>query len=106
MEIAGITRTINPARIRGIVNAVPSYFPDFAPDDFADVKPWSGLRPCSPDGMPYVGRLRAYENLSTATGHAMLGLSLGPITGKLISEILHAERPALDLSILAPDRYA
>ena len=106
MEIAGINEAINPARIRGIVNAVPNYFPEFTPDDFAGIKPWSGLRPCSPDGMPYLGRFRAYENLATATGHAMMGLSLGPITGKLIAEILHGERPDFDLSLLAPDRYA
>ncbi len=106
MEIAGLNDTINPARIRGIVNAVPDYFPEFTTEDFTAIKPWSGLRPCSPDGMPYVGRLRAYENLSTATGHAMMGLSLGPITGKLMCEILHEERPTLDLTLLAPDRYA
>ena len=106
MEIAGLSDTINPARIRGIVNAVPHYFPEFTPEDFAGIKPWSGLRPCSPDGMPYVGRFRAYENLATATGHAMMGLSLGPITGKIMAEILHSERPAFDLSPLAPDRFA
>ena len=105
MEIAGLNEAINPARIRGIVNAVPTYFPEFTPEDFAEIKPWSGLRPCSPDGMPYIGRFRAYENLATATGHAMMGLSLGPITGKLIAEILHGERPDFDLSLLAPDRY-
>lgn len=106
MEIAGISDTINPARIRGIVKAVPNYFPEFTPEDFADIKPWSGLRPCSPDGMPYLGRLRAYENLATATGHAMMGLSLGPITGKIMAQILHGERPQFDLSLLAPDRFA
>ena len=106
MEIAGLSETINPARIRGIVNAVPNYFPEFTPEDFAGIKPWSGLRPCSPDGMPYLGRVRAYENLTTATGHAMMGLSLGPITGKLMAEILHGERPSFDLSLLAPDRFA
>ncbi len=106
MEFSGISDTINPSRIRGIVNSVPKYFPEFAPEDFADVKPWSGLRPCSPDGLPYVGRFRAYENLATATGHAMMGLSLGPITGRLMADILHGERPAFDLSLLAPDRYA
>ena len=106
MEFSGIDEAINPARIRGIVNAVPQYFPEFTAEDFTGVKPWSGLRPCSPDGMPYIGRFRAYENLATATGHAMMGLSLGPITGHIMAEILHGERPAFDLSLVAPDRYA
>ena len=106
MEIAGIDDAINPARVRGIVNSVPRYFPEFTPEDFAGIQPWSGLRPCSPDGLPYVGRFRTYENLSTATGHAMMGLSLGPITGRVMADILHGDPPAFDLSLFAPDRYA
>ena len=70
------------------------------------IRPWSGLRPCSPDGLPYLGRTRAYENLCLATGHAMMGLSLGPITGQFIASILSGEKPALDLELLDPDRYA
>ena len=105
MEIAGISDTINPARVRGIVNSVSRYFPEFTPEDFAGVQPWSGLRPCSPDGLPYIGRFRAYENLATATGHAMMGLSLGPITGRVMADILHDAPPAFDLSLFAPDRY-
>jgi D-amino-acid dehydrogenase len=106
MEIAGLNESINPARVRGIINAVSRYFPDFKSEDFRDVKPWSGLRPCSPDGLPYVGRFAAYENLSTATGHAMMGLSLGPITGELLAAILCDEKPTFDLTLLSPDRYA
>jgi D-amino-acid dehydrogenase len=105
MEIAGLNETINPARVRGIINAVPRYFPDFTVEDFCGIKPWSGLRPCSPDGLPYVGRFGAYENLSTATGHAMMGLSLGPITGDLLAGILCDEKPAFDLTLLSPDRF-
>ena len=60
----------------------------------------------SPDGMPYIGRFARYENLSVATGHAMMGLSLGPITGKLMSEVLSNERPSIPLDQLSPDRYA
>lgn len=106
MEIAGLNQQINPARVRGIINAVPRYYPEFGPDDFRDCPPWCGLRPCSPDGLPYVGRTGQYDNLSIATGHAMLGLSLGPITGKLMSEVLSGTKPSIDLQLLSPDRYA
>jgi D-amino-acid dehydrogenase len=106
MELAGIDLTINPARVRGIVKAVPRYLPEFGPDDFAGVPAWCGLRPCPPDGLPYVGRTARYANLSTATGHAMMGLSLGPITGKLMAEILCGEEPSLDIEALNPDRYS
>ena len=106
MEIAGLNERINPRRVAGIIKSVPRYYPDFSPDDFASIRPWSGLRPCSPDGLPYLGRTRAYENLCLATGHAMMGLSLGPITGQFIASILSGEKPALDLELLDPDRYA
>lgn len=106
MEIAGLNEDINPVRVRGIVKAAVKYFPKFTPEDFAGVQPWRGLRPCSPDGMPYLGRTAKFSNLTLATGHAMMGLSLGPITGKLVSEILSGEQPSIDLSLLHPDRYA
>ena len=106
MEIAGLNQKIDPRRVRGITQAVPAYFPEFSAADFAGLSPWSGLRPCSPDGLPYLGRTRAYENLSLATGHAMMGLSLGPITGQIMAGILSDEKPASDIALLDPDRYA
>jgi D-amino-acid dehydrogenase len=105
MEMAGLNEEINPARVRGIVNSFCRYYPEFRPEDFDGIAPWRGLRPCSPDGLPFVGRTTKYENLAVATGHAMMGLSLGPITGKLISEILSGEKPSLEINLLSPDRY-
>jgi D-amino-acid dehydrogenase len=106
MEIAGLNEDINPVRVQGIIKAVPQYFPEFRVADFAGIQPWRGLRPCSPDGLPYLGRTRQYRNLTLATGHAMMGLSLGPITGKLVSELVLRERPSFDLTLLSPDRWA
>jgi D-amino-acid dehydrogenase len=73
--------------------------------DFENVTP-CGPRPCSPDGLPYLGRTRRFRNLCIATGHAMMDLSLGPISGKLIAELLSGESPCIDLRLLNPDRYA
>jgi D-amino-acid dehydrogenase len=107
MEIAGMNdQSINPRRIRGIVKAVPEYFPAFRETDFAEVKPWSGLRPCSPDGLPYLGRTLAAENVIVAAGHAMLGVSTAPATGRLVASLIGNEELPLDLSLLSPDRYA
>jgi D-amino-acid dehydrogenase len=104
MEITDTDLSINPARVRGIVKSVPNYLPDFRADDFDGVKPWAGLRPCSPDGLPYIGRFARYANLSVATGHAMMGLSLGPITGKLMAQILSNEKTSIEIEQLSPDR--
>jgi D-amino-acid dehydrogenase len=106
MELAGLNPSINATRVDAILQAVPRYLPEFGPDDFRGVPAWSGLRPCSPDGLPYVGRFGRYANLCAATGHSMMGLSLGPITGKLIAEILSGESPSIDVGALSPDRYA
>ena len=106
MELSGLTQKINPVRVQGILKAVPKYFPKFSAADFAGVEPWSGLRPCSPDGLPYLGRTAKYSNLIVAAGHAMMGMSLSPITGKIIGEIVDGEKPAFELKPLSPDRYA
>jgi D-amino-acid dehydrogenase len=106
MEIAGLNEDISPVRVRGIIAAATKYYPEFLPSDFDGVAPWRGLRPCTPDGMPYVGRTAKFANLSIATGHAMMGLSLGPVTGKLMAEVLAGETPQIDLTQLSPDRYA
>ncbi|MFI4951804.1 MAG: NAD(P)/FAD-dependent oxidoreductase [Burkholderiales bacterium] len=106
MELAGIDEGINPIRVRGIVKSIARYYPDFMPSQFEGAQVRSGLRPCSPDGLPYVGRFARFANLSTATGHAMMGVSLGPITGKLMAEILSDEPPSCSMEGLSPDRYA
>jgi D-amino-acid dehydrogenase len=106
MEITGLDQSVNPARVNGILKSIPRYFPAFSPDHFRGIAVWSGLRPCSPDGLPYIGRFGRYDNLLAAAGHAMMGLSLGPITGRLIAEILASEPPSIPLNLLSPDRYA
>ncbi len=106
MEIAGMDQSIDVHRVRGITQSIPRYYPDFKPEDFRDLPVWVGLRPCSPDGLPYVGRFGRHANLSVATGHAMMGLSLAPITGKLMAEVLSDEKPSMELGLLNPDRHA
>jgi len=105
MEIAGLNEDISPVRVRGIIDSFCRYYPEFRASDFDGVQPWRGLRPCSPDGLPYLGRTNKYSNLSLCTGHAMMGLSLGPVSGRLMAEVLAGEKPSHDLTLLSPDRY-
>jgi len=69
-------------------------------------KVWHGLRPCSPDGLPYIGRAKKFKNLILATGHSMLGISLGPGTGKLVAEMVNEEKPVMDLLPFNPERFS
>jgi D-amino-acid dehydrogenase len=105
MELAGLDESINPVRVQGIIDSIPKYFPQFSANDFQGLPAWRGFRPCSPDGLPYVGRFSGYRNLSAATGHAMMGLSLGPITGKLMAQVLSDEKCSIDLQMLDPNRF-
>ncbi len=106
MEIGGLGTEINPARVRGIIKAATRYFPEFKISDFDGLEPWVGLRPVSPDGMPYLGKNPRLDNLVVATGHAMMGLSLAPVTGKLVTEILTNRPSFIPLGALAPDRFS
>lgn len=104
MEIGGNDESITQSRIRGIINSISRYFPEFRASDFDGIQPWAGLRPCSPDGLPYLGRV-GNRNLLIATGHAMMGLSLAPITGRIVGELITDGRSEFDLTMLSPLRF-
>jgi D-amino-acid dehydrogenase len=66
---------------------------------------WRGLRPCSPDGLPYIGRVKHFQNLTLATGHGMMGISLGPATGKLVSEVITNQKTTMNIQPFEPLRF-
>jgi D-amino-acid dehydrogenase len=105
MEIGKINKQVNINRVKGIVESVPRYLPDFklAVPEEKDI--WFGFRPCSPDGLPYIGMSGKYKNLAIATGHAMIGLALGPATGKLIAEAFNGEKASMDIGLFSPGRF-
>ncbi len=105
MEVGGLDLTVNPARVHGIVKSVNAYFPKFSEDSFKGVQPWAGLRPVSPDGIPYLGKARGLENLVVNCGHAMMGLSLGPVSGRLAADLLAGDEPFRPIDAMAPGRF-
>lgn len=104
MEIGGINHDIRKSRVRAIAKAGESYYNRLKIEQTEIDKAECGLRPCTPDGIPYIGRTSKCNNLTIATGHAMMGWSLGPATGKLVSEIISDEKTSLNLSPFNPDR--
>jgi len=104
MELAGINDTINPKRVKAISKAVSNYYQGLSLTQEEEASADFGLRPCSPDGLPYIGRTHKYKNLIIASGHAMMGWSLGPPTGKLVSEIISDKKLSLDIKPFHPER--
>jgi D-amino-acid dehydrogenase len=105
MEISGVNHSINMQRVKGIVDSIPKYYPDMKISMPLKEKVWHGLRPCSPDGLPYIGRSDRFENLIIATGHSMMGLSLGPATGLLVAEIIDHKKSSMDIELFRPFRF-
>jgi D-amino-acid dehydrogenase len=105
MEINGVDHSINMNRVKGIVKSIPHYYPQMKIQFPEKDTIWHGLRPCSPDGLPYIGRSKHLKNLVIATGHSMMGLSLGPATGLLVSEIVENKKSSMDTELFQPDRF-
>lgn len=106
MEIGGINHSINPRRVQGIIRSIPNYLPEFKIEMPPLNEVWHGLRPCTPDGLPYIGRTKQFPNLLIASGHAMMGLSLAPATGQLITEIVNGKQTTMSVDALDPQRYS
>ncbi len=103
LELAGYDLSINRRRVRAILRAADDYLTGMEEKEIVEI--WRGLRPCSPDGLPYIGRSTRVNNLIIAAGHAMLGISMGPITGQLAAELAAGERPSLDLAAFDVERF-
>jgi D-amino-acid dehydrogenase len=104
LELCGLDMTLDPRRIRGISRAVRHYLPAMGSLDSARV--WRGLRPCMPDGMPMLGRLATPSNVLVAGGHDTKGVSLAPVTGRLMADLLGGKAiPAALQKALSPRRF-
>ncbi len=102
MEFSGLNRVMRTPRLDQLTNAARRCFPGLGSD--GPKSEWCGLRPMASDGMPIIGSIQDIKGLSVATGHGMLGLTLGPVTGEMIArEILDADEP--QLKKLSPSRF-
>lgn len=105
MEIGGINHKINQVRVNAIAKAAETFYNGLKIPREAIESAACGLRPCSPDGLPYIGKTKNYKNLIVATGHAMMGWSLGPATGKLVSELVGEKPTSMSLDGFEVERF-
>lgn len=95
-----ITRTDTPPRmqrVQRILDGVRSFFPEIEVPLPQPEQVWHGYRPLSMDGLPYIGPAPGWDNLTVATGHSMLGISLGPGTGKVVAEMVTGGGLSMDV---------
>ena len=105
MEISGINRKVLNKRVAAIFNATREYYPGLDLPFPERNQVWQGLRPLSPDGLPYIGRHRKYENLIISGGHAMMGVSLAAATGLLTEQIVSGRKTSIDMVAFNPERF-
>ena len=103
LELSPLDTTVNQKQITSIEQAVREYIQLDSKLEIRET--WAGLRPTTPDGMPIIGFAPNYSNLLLATGHAMLGLSLGPGTGQVVTELATGNKTAFDLFPLRAERF-
>ena len=103
LELAGFDPSINPKRLAVNKQSLQTVLPNMEVLDGDE--PWSGYRPLTPDSLPYIGRSKRVNNLIFATGHGMMGITHGPITGKLVTEIVTGQSPSIDLAPMRPERF-
>ncbi len=103
LELAGFDLSINRRRVEAIARRAAGYLRGVGGLELVEL--WRGLRPCTPDGLPFLGRPAGFENLIVATGHAMIGVSLGPVTGELVARLAAGEPPSAEVEALRPDRF-
>jgi D-amino-acid dehydrogenase len=104
LELSGVNHEIRRPRLEQLTNAAARYLRTM--QDATVKSEWCGLRPCLPDGLPAVGPVSRCPGLFIATGHAMMGLTLGPVTGKLMAECVLDGASSMDITALHPERFS
>lgn len=105
MELAGINDKINMNKVTGIAESVNHYYSDVKIETPSAKDIWYGFRPCSPDGLPYLGRLKSLDNTMIAGGGGMMGVSCGPAFGKIVSELINESQLSMDINCFDPERF-
>jgi D-amino-acid dehydrogenase len=103
MELTGTDDRIEPQRLSTMVQALNFYLPGW--DRGQRRSAWAGLRPMTPDGLPVMGRAGIADNVYIATGHGMLGVTMAPLTGQIMADLICNGTTSYDISAFNPDRF-
>ncbi|MEZ6135550.1 MAG: FAD-dependent oxidoreductase [Pirellulaceae bacterium] len=112
MEFAGYDESIRPERLQLLRDGAAHYLRQPAGasatasgENGETIETWYGWRPMTYDGLPVIDRSPAWNNVWIAAGHNMLGLSMAPSTGRLVSELISEHTPHLDPTPYRASRF-
>lgn len=105
LSLAGMDSSIDRGRVMPILRLIPHFIPELNLEDIDFSEIWSGFRPCTPDGLPIIGPVSGFDNLIVAAGHAMIGITLAPVTGQLVAELLGGPPTGIELAPLRLERF-
>jgi D-amino-acid dehydrogenase len=105
MEFSGNNNRVLIKRMEGIYNSVKKFYPGLPIDVPPTDKIWTGLRPVSPDGLPYIRKANHFDNVLISGGNAMLGISEGAACGQIISDLIENRSTPIDISAFKLDRF-
>ena len=105
LELSGLSPNISQSRVQGIIESVPQYYKNMPMNLIERTPVWQGYRPCTPDGMPYIGKSSYITNMTIGTGHGMMGLSLGAATGKILSQLVNNEQTMIAIDPFMIERF-
>jgi D-amino-acid dehydrogenase len=104
MELSGVNADQDPRRLAAIRRGAEAFLPGcFEGDSQTE---WMGMRPVVPDGLPVIGLAPNYDNVYLATGHAMLGVTLGPATAAAAADLVLAGHTGIPVAPFDPARFA
>jgi D-amino-acid dehydrogenase len=103
LQLSGLSMRIDAVRVKATLASGIRTLRGIDQSRITEV--WRGIRPCTPDGLPILGRSERLGNVVFATGHAMKGLHLAPETGRVVAQVVVGEAPTRDLAPFSPDRF-
>jgi len=103
-DLTGIDLTLRRRRIDMILRDSAAYFRDWKPER-TDLE-WAGLRPYPPDGLPVIGPVPGRKTLVVATGHGRMGITLAPVTGRLVADVVLDGTAPRELEFFRVERFA
>jgi D-hydroxyproline dehydrogenase len=101
VELGGLTAPPSAHRIAKLIEGARAIFPDLP----APSREWMGFRPSMPDSLPVIGPSRAGRDVIHAYGHGHIGLTLAPITARLVADLVAGRAPSVDLAPYLPTRF-